>query len=61
MANDPSVYLDATSTVVAKVTWWRDAGPVDLNIGASAQREVSKMSNEGQPSIKVAGAAYPLR
>jgi hypothetical protein len=89
MANDPRVYLDATATVVAKVTWWRDAGPVDLNsasvwgegsivyltpagltqlqaatgnitIGASAQREASKMGNEGQPSIKVASAVYPL-
>jgi len=90
MANDPSVYLDATATVVAKVTWWRDAGPVDLNtasvwgegsivyltlagltqltaeagditIGASAQREARKVGNDGQPTIRVASAVYPLR
>jgi hypothetical protein len=28
--NDPSVYHDASSTLVAQVQWWRDAGPVDI-------------------------------
>lgn len=26
----PSVFLDASGTVVAKLHWWRDAGPVDI-------------------------------
>lgn len=28
---DPSVYVDAGGTVVAKLAWWRDAGPVDID------------------------------
>jgi len=27
----PSVFLDASGTVVAKLHWWRDAGPVDID------------------------------
>lgn len=27
----PSVFLDASRTVVAKLYWWRDAGPVDID------------------------------
>lgn len=27
----PSVFLDANGTVVAKLYWWRDAGPVDID------------------------------
>lgn len=27
----PSVFLDASGTVVAKLQWWRDAGPVDID------------------------------
>ncbi len=28
---DPSIYVDANAVVVARVTWWRDAGPVDID------------------------------
>lgn len=28
---EPSVFLDAGGTVVAKLCWWRDAGPVDMD------------------------------
>lgn len=27
----PSVFLDASGTMVAKLSWWRDAGPVDID------------------------------
>lgn len=29
--NEPSVFLDASGAVVAKLHWWRDAGPVDID------------------------------
>jgi hypothetical protein len=28
---EPSVFLDASGAVVAKLHWWRDAGPVDID------------------------------
>ncbi|WP_223938156.1 ATP-binding protein [Chromobacterium violaceum] len=28
---EPSVFLDASGAVVAKLYWWRDAGPVDID------------------------------
>ena len=28
---DPSIYVDANAAVVARVTWWRDAGAVDID------------------------------
>lgn len=28
---DPSVFLDASGAMVAKLHWWRDAGPVDID------------------------------
>jgi|GEM_PF-476532 len=28
---EPSVFLDASAAVVAKLHWWRDAGPVDID------------------------------
>jgi tetratricopeptide (TPR) repeat protein len=28
---EPNVYLDASGAVVAKLHWWRDAGPVDID------------------------------
>jgi len=28
---NPSVYVDSESVVVARLTWWRDAGPVDID------------------------------
>ena len=29
--NEPTVFLDASGAVVAKLHWWRDAGPVDID------------------------------
>lgn len=29
--DEPSVFLDASGAVVAKLHWWRDAGPVDID------------------------------
>ncbi len=29
--DEPSVFLDPTGAVVAKLYWWRDAGPVDID------------------------------
>lgn len=29
--DEPSVFLDASGAVVAKLYWWRDAGPVDID------------------------------
>ena len=29
--HDPNVFVDAGGTVVAKLSWWRDAGPVDVD------------------------------
>lgn len=29
--DEPSVFLDASGVVVAKLDWWRDAGPVDID------------------------------
>lgn len=29
-ADDHSMYVDANEAIVAKVSWWRDAGPVDI-------------------------------
>src|SRR5690606_5777809 len=29
--NEPSVFLDPSGDVVAKLHWWRDAGPVDID------------------------------
>jgi hypothetical protein len=28
---EPNVFLDASGAVVAKLHWWRDAGPVDID------------------------------
>jgi hypothetical protein len=28
---EPSVFLNASGVVVAKLHWWRDAGPVDID------------------------------
>jgi hypothetical protein len=28
---DPSMYVDTDAVVVARLTWWRDAGPVDID------------------------------
>lgn len=28
---DPSIYVDPDSVVVARLTWWRDAGPADID------------------------------
>ena len=28
---EPNVFLDASGSVVAKLYWWRDAGPVDID------------------------------
>lgn len=30
-AEEPSVFLDVSGAVVAKLHWWRDAGPVDID------------------------------
>ncbi|MBM5570725.1 MULTISPECIES: hypothetical protein [Deefgea] len=30
-SNEPNVFLDASGAVVAKLHWWRDAGPVDID------------------------------
>lgn len=30
-ADAPSVYIDASGAIVARVVWWRDAGPVDID------------------------------
>src|SRR3546814_4621777 len=27
----PGVYIDASGAVVARIVWWRDAGPVDID------------------------------
>lgn len=27
---DPSIHVDTSGAIVARVTWWRDAGPVDI-------------------------------
>ncbi len=29
---EPSVFLDVSGAVVAKLHWWRDAGPVDIDV-----------------------------
>jgi hypothetical protein len=29
--DEPSVFLDESGVVVAKLHWWRDAGPVDID------------------------------
>ncbi len=30
-ADAPGVYIDASGAIVARVVWWRDAGPVDID------------------------------
>lgn len=30
-ADAPGVYIDASGGLVARIAWWRDAGPVDID------------------------------
>lgn len=30
-ADAPGIYIDASGTIVARIAWWRDAGPVDID------------------------------
>lgn len=52
----PCIYMDAGGTVVARLAWWRDAGPVDIDVESIwGEGCYLALTSEGLSQFKVAG------